>query len=218
VETQKVGLASVTFAPLELIKVISMSAAVRHTAIDAFEKYLVEELATCVLEQIAYELVNGQGSEEGEGLGVLAGVTWTTDNSVSYEDGPAYTDFAKMMGLLKRGYGRNAKWAMNTSTLYNQVYTLTDQNDRPIFVPDPRNDEVGRILGREVIIDDYLDDGVVLLGDWKYMGWNLANGIMIEVSRESSFKSGLIDYRALAIADTQVLVAEAFAKLSEAEG
>jgi len=121
-----------------------------------------------------------------------------------------------MMGLLKRGYGRNAKWAMNTSTLYNQVYTLTDQNDRPIFVPDPRNDEVGRILGREVIIDDYLDDGVVLLGDWKYMGWNLANGIMIEVSRESSFKSGLIDYRALAIADTQVLVAEAFAKLSEA--
>ena len=75
---------------------------------------------------------------------------------------------------------------------------------------------MGRILGREVIIDDYLDDGVVLLGDWKYMGWNLANGIMIEVSRESSFKSGLIDYRALAIADTQVLVAEAFAKLSEA--
>jgi len=216
VETQKVGLASVTFAPLELIKVLSMSAAVRHTAIDAFEKYLVEELATCVLEQIAYELVNGQGSEKGEGLGVLAGVTWTTDNSVSYEDAPAYTDFAKMMGLLKRGYGRNAKWAMNTSTLYNQVYTLTDQNGRPIFVPDPRNDEVGRILGREVIIDDYLDDGVVLLGDWKYMGWNLANGIMIEVSRESSFKSGLIDYRALAIADTQVLVAEAFAKLSEA--
>jgi hypothetical protein len=55
----------------------------------------------------------------------------------------------------------------------------------------------------------------VLLGDWKYMGWNLANGIMIEVSRESSFKSGLIDFRALAIADTQVLVPEAFVQLAE---
>jgi HK97 family phage major capsid protein len=217
VETQKVGLASVTFAPLELIKVLSMSAAVRHTAIDAFEKYLVEELATCVLEQIAYELVNGQGSDEGEGLGVLEGVTWTANtNLVEYTTAPDYTDFAKMMGLLKRGYGRNAKWAMNNSTLYNTVYSLTDQNDRPIFVPDPRNDEVGRILGREVIVDDYLEDGVVLLGDWKYMGWNLANGIMIEVSRESSFKSGLIDFRALAIADTQPLVAEAFVKMDAA--
>jgi HK97 family phage major capsid protein len=177
----------------------------------------VEELATCVLEQIAYELVNGQGSEEGEGMGVLEGVTWTANtNLVEYTTAPDYTDFAKMLGLLKRGYGRNAKFAMNNSTLYNQVYTLTDENGRPLFVPDPRNDEIGRILGKDVVIDDYLEDGVILLGNWQYVGWNLANGIMIEVSRESSFKSGLIDYRALAIADTQVLVAEAFAKLSEA--
>ena len=37
---------------------------------------------------------------------------------------------------------------------------------------------------------------------------------MLESSRESSFRSGLIDYRAMTVADTRVLVDEAFVKLS----
>lgn len=48
------------------------------------------------------------------------------------------------------------------------------------------------------------------------MAYNLPQGVMLEVSRESSFKSGLIDYRALAIADTQPLVDEAFIKIGKA--
>ena len=46
------------------------------------------------------------------------------------------------------------------------------------------------------------------------MGYNLPEGVMLEQSRESSFRSGLVDYRAMAIADTRVLVDEAFVKLS----
>ena len=37
---------------------------------------------------------------------------------------------------------------------------------------------------------------------------------VIETSRESSFKSGLIDYRALAVADCKPIVSEAFVKLT----
>ena len=48
------------------------------------------------------------------------------------------------------------------------------------------------------------------------MGYNIPQGIIVETSRESSFKSGLIDYRAMAIADTKPLVDEAFIKLSRA--
>lgn len=215
VKTEKVTTNGVMFDPLELIKILSMSAAVKRMSVDAFEAYLIDELTASVLEAIAEALVNGDG--ENKGLGVLEGVTWVADtNLVEYTNEPAYADFAKMLGLLKRGYGRNAKFAMNNATLYNNVYTLIDQNDRPLFVPDPRNDEVGRILGKDVVIDDYLEDGVIVLGDWQYMGWNLAEGILVEVSRESSFKSGLVDFRALAIADTKVLVPEAFVKLNVA--
>ena len=217
VATEKLTTAAVTFANHELIKILSMSAAVKRMSIDAFEAYLVDELTNSVLEAIAEALVNGEGATKGEGMGVLEGVTWTANtNLVEYTTAPDYTDFAAMLGLLKRGYGRNAKFAMNNATLYNDVYTLTDENGRPLFVPDPRNDEIGRILGKDVVIDDYLEDGVILLGNWQYLGWNLAEGVLLEASRESSFKSGLVDFRALAIADTQVLVPEAFIKLDVA--
>jgi len=42
----------------------------------------------------------------------------------------------------------------------------------------------------------------------------MPQGIVIETSRESSFKSGLIDYRALAVADCKPIVSEAFVKLT----
>ena len=58
-------------------------------------------------------------------------------------------------------------------------------------------------------------DNVILFGNFgQYLGYNLPNGIVIETSRESSFKSGLIDYRAIAIADCKPLVNEAFVKLT----
>lgn len=213
VESEAVNPTGVTFRPLELMKVLSMSASVRRMSVDAFEAYLIEELNNSILEAIAFELVKGDG--DGEGYGVDS-ITWEANkNLVEYTGEPAYTDFAAMLGLLKKGYNRDAAWAMNTATLYNDVYTLTDLNERPLFVPDPRNDEVGHILGRPVLLDDYVADGEVLLGNFNYAGWNLADGIMIEVSRESSFRQGLVDFRALAIADTQVLVDEAFVKLAQ---
>ena len=105
---------------------------------------------------------------------------------------------------------------MNNATLYTHVYGIVDSNGRPIFIADPKNESIGYILGREVVIDDNIADGDIYLGNFNYMGYNLAEGIVIEVSRESSFRSGLIDYRALAIADCKPIVTEAFVKLHEA--
>ena len=48
------------------------------------------------------------------------------------------------------------------------------------------------------------------------MGYNMPEGITIEASRESSFKKGLIDYRAMAVADCKPIVEEAFVKLTRA--
>jgi HK97 family phage major capsid protein len=216
VESENVTTVNVSFAGYEIIKVFSISAAAKRMSIAAFETYLTTELTNCVMETIADSLVNGTGS--GQGTGLLTGITWDTANSFTYANGsiPAYTDFTKMLGMLKRGYGAKAKFAMNNATLYNKVYSIVDTTKRPIFIADPKNEEIGYILGKAVVVDDNIADGVILLGDFNYMGYNMPQGIMIEVSRESSFKSGLIDYRAMAIADTKPLVAEAFIKLSEA--
>lgn len=216
VETEKANIVNIKFAGYELIKVFSISAATKRMSIQAFESYLVDELTNCIMEAIADSLINGTGVGQGTGLNTI---DWDETNSLTYENGkiPGYTHFTQMLGMLKRGYGAGAKFVMSNATLYNHVYSIVDSNGRPIFITDPKNEAIGYILGKEVVIDDNMADGEIILGNFNYLGYNIPQGILIEVSRESSFKSGLIDYRALAIADTKPLVEEAFIKLYEAE-
>ena len=216
VTSESVTTAAVSFAGYEVIKVFSISAAAKKMTVQAFEAYMIDELTNCVMEAIADALINGTGA--GQGTGLLTGVTWEASNSLTFPlaGAPQYTDFTKMLAMLKRGYSAGAKFAMSNATLYNRVYSLVDAEGRPIFIADPKNESIGYILGKEVVIDDNLADDTIILGNFNYMGYNMPQGIMIEVSRESSFKSGLIDYRAMAIADTKPLVPEAFIKLSEA--
>ncbi|BAR86757.1 phage major capsid protein, HK97 family [Bacillus thuringiensis serovar tolworthi] len=211
VESENVATATVSFKGYEIIKVFSISAAAKKMSIQAFEAYMTDELTNCVMEAIADALVNGTGS--GQGTGLVTGVTWNDTNS--FENTGKYTDFTKALAMLKRGYAAGAKWAMSNATLYNEVYSLVDANGRPIFIADPKNESIGYILGKEVVIDDNIEDDTIILGNFQYMGYNMPQGVMIETSRESSFKSGLVDYRAMAIADTKPLVPEAFIKLSK---
>ena len=220
VDSAKATVTTVSFSGYEILKVFSISAAAKRMSIDAFERYIIDELNACVMECIADALVNGTGGgQQGTGLESIAWTaTGNNKNAVEYANGstPDYADFVATMALLKRGYSQGAKWAMNNATLYTHVYGIVDSNGRPIFIADPKNESIGYILGREVVIDDNIADGDIYLGNFNYMGYNLAEGIVIEVSRESSFRSGLIDYRALAIADCKPIVTEAFVKLQEA--
>ena len=182
-------------------------------SVAAFESYLSDELAACVMACLADGLVNGSGS--GQGTGILPGITWTDGtNAVPYSgDIPSYADIVKTISKLKRGYANGAKWAMNNATLFTDFYALVDGNDRPIFIQNAQTDGIGKLLGFDVVIDDYLPDNVVLFGNFNFMGYNLPQGIALEASTQSSFKSGRIDYRALAIADCKPIVQEAFVKL-----
>lgn len=221
VDTEKATVANVIFDGYEIIKIFSISAKVRKMSITAFESYLTDELVACVMECLADSLVNGTGSGEGTGL---ESITWTasgaTQNAVEVASGDdiTYADVIEAAGLLKRGYAQGAKWAMNNKTLYNVFFTMSDSNAQPIFVAktlgEAKAGDVGRILGFDVVIDDNIADNDIYLGNYsKYLGYNMPDGIMIDVSKDSSFKKGLIDYRALAIADCKPIVEEAFVKL-----
>ncbi len=214
-ENPSEGIAKVSFGAYEIIKIFSISASSKKMSISAFESYIIEELTNCVMECIADSLVNGTGANQG--TGIATGITWNGTNSFTFTDKVAYTDFTQMLAKLKRGYSAGAKWAMNNATLYNSVYGIVDTTGRPIFIADPKNENIGYILGKPVIIDDNIADDTIFLGNFNYLGYNIPEGIVVETSRESSFKYGVIDYRALAIADTKPLVSEAFIKLSKAE-
>lgn len=214
VESEAPSIAQIQFDGYEIIKVFSISAKVKTMSVDAFESYLVDELTNCVLATLNDGIVNGTGTNQG--TGILAGITWTegTNQVTTATTGSiAYTDITSTMALLKRGYGANAKFAMNSATLYNQIYGLTDSSKRPIFIGDAQGDTIGKILSKEVVVDDNIADGIVLYGDFKFYGVNLPSGIAVESSTQSSFKSGRVDYRGMAIADCKPIVDEAFIKL-----
>ena len=214
-ENPSEGIAKVSFGAYEIIKIFSISASSKKMSISAFESYIIEELTNCVMECIADSLVNGTGASQG--TGIATGITWNGANSFTFTDKVAYTDLTQMLAKLKRGYSAGAKWAMNNATLYNSIYGIVDTTGRPIFIADPKNENIGYILGKPVVIDDNIPDDTIFLGNFNYLGYNIPEGIVVETSRESSFKYGVIDYRALAIADTKPLVAEAFLKLSKGE-
>lgn len=210
VEAERPDTVSVQFEGNEIVKVFSISVKAQTMSIQAFESYLVQELTQAVVETIDYALVNGTGKDQGQGI--LTGVKWDSTNTVDLTG--KYTDFTKALALMKRGYNAGAKFAMSNATLYNIVYGVMDNNQRPIFTQDQQKDTVGYIFGKEIVLDDHIEDGTIILGNFQYAGFNLPQGIALEKSTESSFRSGLIDFRAMAIADCKPLVDEAFVKLS----
>lgn len=217
VEGDKVTPSHVEFASHELLKTFSISANARKMSVSAFESYITDELANSVMRAIADSLVNGTGAKGGKGLASIS-FTKAKNNLIEYTTAPEYTDFTEALALLKRGYAKGAKFAMNNATLYRNIYGIVDGNKLPIFVADPSKAGAGTILGYPVVIDDNIADGDVFLGNFKNLGYNLPDGIAVEASNQSSFKSGLIDYRAMAIADTQVILPEAFIKLAVGTG
>lgn len=217
-ESGEPSIAYVDFGSFEIIKVLSISASVRKMSVAAFESYLIDELTNNVMATIANGVINGTGS--GQGTGLEAGITWDSSNSVTFTGSTntklSWDDLVGAMALLKRGYANGAIFAMNNRTLYNQVYSLQDGNKRPVFIQDTQTDKVGKILGFEAVIDDNIADDAIYFGNFNYMGYNMVDGIAVEASTQSSFKSGRIDYRGMCIADCKPIITEAFVKLYKA--
>ncbi len=209
VERKQIASSNVSFAGRELIKVLSMSAAVKRMEISAFERYLTDELKNCIADAIGAAIVAGTGN--GQPTGILSGITWNKNNTVSTTALSA-DNLLAAVAMLPAGYAGGAKFAMSTATLFGSVYPLKDSDGRYIFT-DPENGGVRRLFGFEIVLDDNIPAGTILFGNFRYYGVNIPQGVAIEVSRESGFTSGLIDYRALCIADGKPIVPGAFVKV-----
>lgn len=209
VERKDVTTTAVTFTGRELIKVLSMSAAVKRMDISAFERYITDELKSCIADAIGAAIVSGTGS--GQPTGILSGVTWNNKNRIQTTELTA-DNLLAAIALLPAGYAVGAKFAMSTATLFGQVYPLKDGVER-FFFTDPERGGVRRLFGFETVLDDNIPAGTILFGNFRYYGVNIPQGVAVEVSRESGFTSGLIDYRALCIVDGKPIVPGAFVKV-----
>lgn len=215
VDSEKYATTSVKFDAHELLRVFSLSAKVDTMGISAFEAAVIRELSDSVMEAIAYALVHGTGEGEGQGIETI---TWTQGKNLITTDGFQWRDLLKMIGMLHRGYAQGATVVCNNRTLYETIYSAFSDENVPVYLQNLQDSGSMRLVGFPIAIDDYAEDGTIYFGNFaKGLGFNLPSGIAVERSDHSGFRSGTIDFRGLAIADSRVILPEAFVKLQITE-
>ena len=206
---------SVTLGGYEIIKLVEISAAATAMTIDAFESYISAEIGRQL--SIAFEnaIVNGDGS--GEPTGILAGITWGAANSTDFTGVvDLYDTLMDALGLLPTMYHQSSVFVMNRKTLFGGIRKVKATDGQPIFAYNPQDRAAMTILGYGIVLNDYVPDDTILLGDFSYYRLNFSQAPTIEASREAGFTSGKTVYRGLAVADGKPALAEAFVKIVKA--
>jgi len=207
---------SIQLTGYELIKLVEMSAAAEAMTIDAFEQYITSEIGRQMAIAVENAILNGSGTGEPTGILGLAGITWDTNNSHPYTTAISYDALVDGLALLPTMYHQNAVFVMNRKMLFSGIRKIKAQQDgQPIFTYNPQDRAAMTILGYPVILDDYMPNDTILLGDFSYYYMNFAKAPTIDVSREAGFKSGKVTYRGLAVVDGKPALAEAFVKISK---
>lgn len=211
-------LSSVTLAGYELIKLVEISAAASAMTIDAFEQYIAAEIGRQMAIAVENAILNGAGAGSNQPTGILPGITWDVSNQVEFAAGTklVYDTFMDALALLPTMYHPNAVFVMNRKTLFGDVRKIKTTDGAPIFAYNAQDQAAMSILGYLVLMDDYMPDGEVLLGDLDYYFMNFAQAPAIETSKEAGFRSGKLVYRGLAVADGKPALPEAFVRVVEA--
>jgi HK97 family phage major capsid protein len=196
-----------------LAKLIPVSIATESMSIDGFESYLVDIIADKMSIEIEKSILNGSGS--GQPTGILSGVTWTEDENLHTFTNLSYNVMLKPFSLLGTEYLINSSWVMNSKTLYEGVASLLTSNGESIFIENTNEGFAGRLLGRPVILNDYMPDDKILFGDFKYYFMNFSQPIQFEKSSQSGFRKAVIDYRSVAVLDGKPGMNEAFVLLEK---
>lgn len=207
---------SVSLTGFELIKLVEISVAAQAMTIDAFEAYIVAEIGRQLAIALENAILNGSGS--GQPTGILTGVTFDATNSLTWANNAsvAYDNIVDGLALLPTMYHPTAVFVMSRKTLFSGIRKIKTTYGEPLFTYAPSDTAAMTILGYPVIVDDYIADDTILIGDLSYYKLNFSLAPTIETSREAAFSSGKITYRGLAVVDGKPALSEAFVKISKA--
>lgn len=207
---------NVNLSGFELIKLVEISAAAQAMTIDAFEAYIVAEIGRQMAIALENAILNGTGS--GQPTGILSGVTFNASNSLTWAANAsvAYDNLVDGLALLPTMYHPTAVFVMNRKTLFSGIRKIKATDGQPIFTYNPQDAARAAILGYEVIVDDYIADDTILLGDLNYYRMNFSLNPTIESSRDAGFNNAKTTFRGLAVVDGKPVLDEAFVKISKA--
>lgn len=198
-------LASVNFAAYKLIRTISITAEVSKMTISAFENWIVKKITERMAMAIENAILNGTGN--GQPKGILKEAIKTLQSA---EKGKiTYEDLCNMMANLKAGYKKGSAFVVNTQTLWKDIATVK-VGDNLVFVPDPTGEFAGRIFGKPVIEDEFIEEGKILYGLFSKYTINWNENVNVTSDDSAEFRSGNRVYRGMALVDGKTVNKEAF--------
>jgi HK97 family phage major capsid protein len=189
----------VVLSAYEITKLIQISASVKNMSIASFEAWLVSNLAEAIAMKAENLVFNGSGSGEATGL-----VATATPVSGGITSANVYAAF----GVLKSGYARNAKVAVNRNTFFTTVLTLQDKAKNDLVV---RDGGEYVLLGAKVMFTDSLANGAMVVGDFKKYVANMAEGQNVKTQYDINTNS----YKYLGVTefDGKPAIEDAFVKI-----
>lgn len=208
-----------TLAPLslkayELIKTIDITAHVEAMSVDAFETFLVNALARKTKIAIDNGIINGAGSGSNTATGIVTAIG-NDAKETGANTGYTYDDLMEVIKGLKAGYRQGATFVMSTNTLYGEIAKIKGTDNHPIFKLETDGRFEGKLAGYPVVCYDNLADGKVIFGNFEFYYFNFVKAFEVAKDTSVGFKTAKTCYRALALADGNVALKEAFVVMAK---
>lgn len=182
-------LTKVSLVPGEIVKLIQISEAAKAMSVDAFEKWIVENLADAIAAKINAK--------------IIAAITPSTASATTYTA-------ATVQALLGAVKG-NVSLICNRNTLFTNLLPLQDnaKNSLVSFAGGEAS-----VYGCPVLIDDGMADNVTVAGDLSKA--IAAMGEDVNVRNQYDIDTNSYKYLGVALFDVKVGIASAFAKIDSA--
>lgn len=193
---------TVSLTGQDFSKHVNISYAMAKMSIDAFEPFLVNEIA----ERLGAKLAAYT-------FGKIASGYDSTNNAINTAavKAVAYKDVASLMALLKNAKGQAVFYARR-NTIYNYLVGMVDTTGRPIFQPNAQAGQEGTLIGCPVKVEDAVGANEIYVGYPKNVVGNTIQDIMIESDRD--IKKHVITHSGYARYDARLIQPASFAKLT----
>lgn len=221
-EDGKETLKEFTLSGCELARSVTISWKLREMAVEDFIPYIRRKIAKKMGAAAGYGATHGAGPKAASGKPEPTGTVTAllaeenTPQVVTYEKGsvPTWKEITSARAKVKSGYGAGLAVYANSTTIWNVLANILDQNKRPIFMTDAATG-VNKVLGATVKEDDSMLDGEILFSN-AYEGYHTNVNKEMTVMTEEHVKERKADYCAYAIMDGNVTTTKAHALLKEA--
>lgn len=205
------ALSAISLGAYKLIKTVEITADVGAMAIDAFENWLAESLGGKVRKALDAAVFNGTGTNQATGILTTVSATGTFTKAKA-----TYADLVNIIGSLGSDAAQNATFAMPRKLFFTDVIGIEDSTKHPVVHMDVESPAKYNILGYKVVLDDNVPADTILFGDFKKYKMNIAKAPVIESDGSVAFRTGSVVYRAMALADGKLALANAFVRYGRA--